>query len=215
MIKRIDTHQVFAALLALFLAAAAAHAASLDCAKAATRAEKTICADPGHARDKNPPDVDALIGIRIPPVIPTIKSGSIPGWISIGGTSINDLVSVEQIYGTHHSAIAVIWRDKSRSSLIVDAKALPPKLLTYDIINNRARLRRNWQKYYSIGSHCERNDGASIVGLMRPEPGRHNCNHESRQIIKAWQVDSNGKLRDMQPTGVQCYFDGAENDCSN
>lgn len=46
MLKRINTYRVFVALLALFLAAAPAQAASFDCAKAATRAEKTICADP-------------------------------------------------------------------------------------------------------------------------------------------------------------------------
>lgn len=46
MIKQIDMHQVFTALLALFLAVAQAQAASFDCTKAATRAEKIICADP-------------------------------------------------------------------------------------------------------------------------------------------------------------------------
>lgn len=216
MIKRIDTHRVLTTLLALFLAAAPAQAASFNCAKAATRAEDTICADPGHARDMNPPEVEALIGMRIPPIIPGKKSGSIPGWTSIGGTSFNDWVGASQIYSAHNSAIAVIRRDKDQSRLILDAKILPSRLLTYDLINNKTRPRKHWHQYYAVSSRCERLDGEYIIGLMRPEPGKYDCNHESRRVIKAWQVNLNdGQMKEIQPAGVHCYFDRAEDDCSN
>lgn len=217
MIYRVNTHQVFAALLALFLAAAPAEATGTDCSKSATRAEKARCTDPGYARDKNPPEVNALIGMRIPPIITGKKSGPVPGWTSIGGASLNnDWVHVEQMHSALNTAIVAIRRDKDRNGLILDAKALPSRLLTYDLINNKTRLRKYWYQHYSIGSQCERNNGVSVVGLMRPEPGKHDCNHESRQVIKAWQIDmKNGRIIEIQPTGVRCYFDRAEDDCSN
>lgn len=223
-------------LLVLFLATAPGQAASFDCAKAATRAEKTRCADPGQTRDKNPPEVDALIGIRISPVVvnvdilergesgghrlrPTLRKqlGPIPGWDAIGGASLNDdWVSVPQIYSAHHSAIAVVRRDKDLDRLILDAQVLPSKLLTYELINKTTRLRKHWHRYYSVGSYCARSDGEVVVGLMRPETGKHNCIHYSHQVIKAWQVNlKDGQLKEISPTGVVCHYFDAEDDCSN
>lgn len=207
--------QLWPVLFVFFFVSIPSQAVNFDCTRAATRTEKAICSDPGYTRDKNPPEVDALIGMRIPPIVPGKKSGHIPGWASIGGASFNDWVGVSQVYSKYGSAIAVIRRDKDQSRLILDVKMLPPNILTYDLVNNKTRLRKEWHRYYAIGGHCERQDGEYIIGLMRPEPGKHDCNHESRQVIKAWQVNiHDGQMKEIQPIGVRCFFDRAEDDCS-
>lgn len=222
MIKRIDTHRVLTTLLALFLAAAPAQAASFDCTKAATRAEKTICADPGYIRDKNPPEVDALIGMRIPPRAPG-KQGNIPGWVSRtsrsfhhGTKPLDTLSGIEEIYRPNMVALIVDKLEKKNlERVILDAQVLPMELMPYRIRRGELVWKNNWHKYYGINV-CEKEGEAYIVGLMRPETGKKDCNHETHQVKRAWRVEKNtGHIEEISPRSVHCYFDLAEDDCTN
>lgn len=166
-----------------------------------------------YARDKNPPEVEALIGMKIP----SEKQGSfgkIPGWKSKTWTALSIFpqpqqdISVEELYRDDEFIFVIkLFDKKDWSTTILDAQILPLRLLEYQIKNGGIVWKKNSQGY-NFESMCQNTRLETVVGLMRPEPGKENCTHKSKQVKRAWQIDKKiGRITEIPPQGVSCHWE--------
>lgn len=168
-----------------------------------------------------PPEVKALIGMKIPAKAPG-RTGDIPEWKTIVGGVLgskpNDIqeMGLEELYRDGISIFVIDLMDKrDRSRTVLDARLLPRQLLSYEIKNGKIVMKRNSSQLYSLVMGCERNRSEeTIVGLMRPEPGKGNCTHNSKQVKRAWLIDpQTGRITDISPQDVSCPRVDAEYSC--
>lgn len=166
-----------------------------------------------YARDKNPPEVEALIGMRIP----SEKQGSfgkIPGWKTKGWTALSisprpqQDMSVEELYRDDEFIFIIkLFDKKDWSTTILDAQILPLRLLEYQTKNGELVWKKNTQGY-NFESMCQNPQLDTVVGLMRPEPGKEICTHKSKQVQRAWKIDKKtGHITEIPPQGVSCHWE--------
>jgi hypothetical protein len=187
----------------------------------------------GYARGTDetlPPEVKALIGINLPPVrvegkdikmdprlkpLPSdyvrIQPASIPGWKYRGGGLLTKSpqsehrMGLEELYRGDLSIFVIDQIDENdKSKTILDAQVLPQKLLLYYVKNGEV-VEKKQGRLYEISEMCEREDAEIIVGLMRPEAGKEDCQHKTTQVIRAWKIDSgSGRVTAISTHGVAC-----------
>jgi len=179
----------------------------------------TIANQASYARDKNPTEVEALIGMRIPAKAPG-RQGSVPGWWMMGSYALDaakrpqQSLGVEELYRDDVSIFVIdLLDEKDLSRTILDAQVIPRNLLWYNAKNGKFAQKNN-RRLYRFNSMCKRADFETIVGLMRPESGKEDCTHHSKQVIRAWRIDQQtGHIVDTSTQGVSCFKGDADYQC--
>jgi hypothetical protein len=176
------------------------------------------------AGNNNPPEVDALIGIRLKwfHILGSGKNEEIPGWSVKRGTDLSispqpkQSIGVEEIYQGNGSFAFVVdlFDSANRLRTILDAQVLPRQLLGYTVKKGKIVWKKNTHQMYHFEPMCERLIHETVVGLMRPETGKEDCTHKSKQILRAWKInEQSGQITEISPQGVSCYWGHTEYDC--
>jgi len=164
-------------------------------------------------------DLMALVGMKIPPAIPYKKQGKIPGWFSQGSIYIGS--STIKVYGENgyignEGGLVLIYLDNDKTRTIVDARVLPLDLLRFNIKDGKRIWHKDAKERFSVESCKKPGSEDAIIGLMRPEHGKEGCLHYSKQVKMAWRVNgSTGKLEEISPKGLSCFFPNGEDECYN
>ena len=169
--------------------------------------------------DVLPPEVRAMVGMRIPAKAPG-RQGSVPGWLRMGSYALDaakrplQSLGVEELYRDDVSIFVIdLLDEKDWSRTILDAQVMPQKLLWYYVKNGKFVEKKNKQ-LYSFSSMCKRADSETIVGLMRPESGKEDCTHHSKQVIRAWIIDQqSGRITGIPTQGVSCFKGDTDYSC--
>lgn len=176
-------------------------------------------ADP---RDKNSPEVKALIGMRISSDNPATPHGDISGFHQVNGSVIAEITDKSMPYSLllkegflNKTPVFLICKKNKGATAteVLDAQTIPSELYEYrlnlkkkgsppvDYLSGRYRL----SEY-----GCSYGDTAKdqiIIGLVKPEVGKKDCGHYSRQVGRAWKIDSKtGRIGDVSTTRLQCYY---------
>lgn len=187
----------------------------------------------GHAnaadpRDKNPPEVKALIGLRIAFDNPAISRNKIPGFHEVGGSVLADIANDSMPYAlvldegfVNNRPTFLISKSMGHATSIevLDAQVIPPELYEF-----RLNLKKKGSPpvdylpgRYSLSEGCSYNIAANderiIIGLVKPEIGKEDCAHYSRRVGRAWRIDrKTGRIEAISTKGLQCYC-VAEGNC--
>lgn len=165
-----------------------------------------------HAEDEPlPPEVKALIGMKIPPK-ENGRSGDIPKFTRLGGALIqedelgNALAYDEGLIDGKWSVFFVerILRDKTTE--ILDVQLLPVSLIQWQFVGEKVVFLKN---RYQLSNHCQKqpDDSRIIFGLVKARKGKSDCGHFSQNVERAWQINkSTGQISSVPANGLQCYF---------
>ncbi|MBU0480149.1 MAG: hypothetical protein KKG47_03490 [Proteobacteria bacterium] len=176
----------------------------------------------GNAERGEGSEIMALIGMRVPPVEPFKKQGDISGWQDLGGFIViveggkdsTLLPVIENGYTANEGGFVLKQVDKDMTVTVLDARALPQSLLSYDLKDGKHAWRKDPYKRYSVFPCRKSGSEGAFVGLMRPEPGKESCLHNSGQVIRVWRLDEKKrKLEEVSTVGVSCFFMEGEDDC--
>jgi hypothetical protein len=179
-----------------------------------------------------PPEVQALIGMKLPPVRvegkdikmhPDIKQRPdfvfmqthIPGYTHIEGNiaSLKDKPGSQLWYetgfiGGKWPVLLVRRLHKDMSYEILDAQMLPANLIEWTFANGKlqdVKGRFRLSGYCQIGN--KEDVSRTIVGLIKPEKGKSDCSHDSRRVKQAWEIDQqSGHVAPISTQGLQCHY---------
>lgn len=143
-----------------------------------------------------PPEVKAIIGMKLSPKVVGRKQAEIPGFHRITGALIgqdelqgNMLAYDEGVVGDKWPVFIVVRIASDQSAEILDAQMLPANLIEWRLVDgNRKYLEGRYR--FSVNCKIEEEDKRLIMGLVKPEKGKSDCAHFSRRVKQAWQVDS-------------------------
>lgn len=176
-----------------------------------------------HAQGTNeplPPEVKMLIGIHI-------KSnkqgefGRVENWKTRRWTTLNIFpkpnlsMGVEELYRDNTSIFVVELMNKADWSMtLLDVRVLPRHMLNYDVKNGTIVWSKN-SRAYRFESMCYRKPKETIVAIMRPERGKEDCTHTTRQVKRAWKIDQEtGHISEISAHGVSCAYMESEYSCN-
>jgi hypothetical protein len=185
---------------------------------------------PGRAnaadlRDKNPPEVKALIGMKIISDNPATHHGGLPGFHKVGGSVLVEFTDqsalvIEEGFINKIPLFLIGKATEGATSLkVLGAQAIPPELYEF-----RLNLKKKGSPpvdylpgRYSLSEGCSYNIAANderiIIGLVKPEIGKEDCAHYSRRVGRAWRIDrKTGRIEAISTKGLQCYC-VAEGNC--
>lgn len=166
-----------------------------------------------------PPEVRALIGMKIPPVIKGKASGSIPGFFGLGSSAAmtgsgSDAIIEGSSVGFQTGVLAsgrpmlfVTGHDKDLTTKIFDALMLPPDLIDwyfegdfeYALQHDQAHPDRYFKWYWQTGQtgrfvlsetcRSHEDDERIIIGLIKQQKGKEGCSHYTKRVKQAWLID--------------------------
>lgn len=169
-----------------------------------------------------PPEVQSLIGMKIQSEKQG-EFGRIKNWESKGWSTLNifpkpnQTMGVEELYQGDMSIFVIELMDKSDWSMtILDAQVLPRQMLNYSVKNGKIVWKKSLRTYrFESGCYRKTNPKERIVGLIRPENGKEDCTHETKQVKRAWKIDQeSGHVSETLSDRVLCYFMDAEFSCA-
>lgn len=183
-------------------------------------------------RDPNPPEVQALVGMKIAPQIKARlfyannekkaqyreiqAQGDIPGFVDLGGTLLSTSkasfslgLSEGFVNGTPVFLIDKIDANSRRE--IVDAQVLPNEMIEWNLVDGKTAYLPN---RYRLSSNCEfkgrlkrAEQFTRLIGLVKPEKGKRHCAHDSDSVVKAWGIDKGSGLITSLPTNsIRCHY---------
>lgn len=170
----------------------------------------------GNARGAEvamPPEVKALIGMKLPPKIVGRTPADIPGFYQMSGALIwteekqgNALTYDEGVVGDKWPVFIVGRISSDKSAEILDAQMLPANLIEWRLDNgNRKYLEGRYR--FSVNCKIKEKDTRIILGLVKPEKGKSDCAHFSSRVKLAWQVDrQSGRITPMPTKGMKCEY---------
>lgn len=207
---RVMAEQMFGVLFALILSGFYGHANAAD------------------PRDKNPPEVKALIGMRISSDNPATPHGDIPGFHPVNGSVIAEiedqslpyLLLLKEGFLNNTPVFLIGKKNKGRTATeVLDAQVIPPELYEFSLNPKKKGSPPvdDIPGRYSLSEGCSYNivgnDERIIIGLVKPEIGKEDCAHYSRRVGRAWRIDRKTGRIDAIPTkGLRCYC-VAEGNC--
>lgn len=169
------------------------------------------------AEEHLPSEVQALVGMKIPPEI-VGKSGSpIPKFIRFGGGMLNrkignetpraELIYEEGIVDEKWPVFIVYASHADKTREILDAQLLPKKLINWRYEDGKIRwLEKEDRLIFSIWCQYAKGDGRIIFGLEDPK-----FEHEgmSTRIERAWEIDQqSGHIKSISTQGITCAILG-------
>lgn len=196
----------------------------------------SVMAGSAYCRDISlPPEVQALVGMKIPPVIKgkvSVARGSIPGFFMLGSsgsgeTSDGRNIGLETgVLASGRPMLFVTGIHKDLTTEILDVLMLPPDLIDwyfegnfeYEFQHHKANPERHfkWRTgRFTLSESCRSNKGDEriILGLIKQEKGKETCSHYSKRVKQAWLIDKqSGRLTPISTWGLQCHYI-SEEDC--
>lgn len=178
-----------------------------------------LWSQPAHAREPNPPEIQALVGMKISP-----KNNTTPGSLADFRRVEGSLLVLDPDNQTwigmptldfgffDNTPVFILSRISSdKSTEIMDVQMLPKAVLEMQLKDGKVVANHNG---YRFSEHCNLLNPAVgmkdlfwIFGLVKPEKGKSDCTHNSRRVFKAWRVDQrNGNIEEIQPDNVQCEY---------
>jgi hypothetical protein len=172
-----------------------------------------------YKRDKNPPEVEALIGKQFP------RSG-ISGWSrSLCCMAAGGLLGISPQPGLAMGVVLLertgkiifvidLIDQKDLSTTVLDAQILP-RQPRYDKSGNLIGSEKENVRLYSFTYACESIREVKVVGTVRPEQGREDCGHWSKQVQRAWKIDKQtGHITEISTAGISCRAEAID-ECVN
>lgn len=190
-----------------------------------------FCESSAHARDANPPEIQALVGVTIPPEIKNVKTlsgvtravkvpGKLLGFRRVEGSLLVRAPGSKALAGLPGLDVGFI--DKTpifylssmypdMTTEILDVQTLPKADLEMQLKDGKIVANSNG---YRFSEHCSllnptggENDMLWYFGLAKPEKGKTDCTHDSRRVFKVWRVDQhNGKIEEIPSATMQCEY---------
>jgi hypothetical protein len=160
-----------------------------------------------------PPEVKALIGMKIPPKIAGKEPGHIPNFIRFGESMLNRQIGSETMkaeLGYSEGMVGKKWPvfivsaiHDDRTLEILDAQLLPMKLINWRYMNGKIeRLKKGNFLIFSAWCQYANGDGRIIFGLEDPK-----VEHDgySSRIERAWEIDmQNGHIKSIPTHRIKC-----------
>lgn len=164
-----------------------------------------------------PPEVKALIGMKIPPKISGKSGAPIPKFITFGGgmlnrkigneTSRKELIFEEGIVNEKWPVFIVYASHADKTREILDARLLPKELINWRYANGKIkRLEEGSPLIFSTDCLYKKGDGRIIFGLENPK-----FEHEgmSIRIERAWEINpQSGHIESISTEGITCAILG-------
>jgi hypothetical protein len=169
-------------------------------------AENAYCVDMSL-----PVEVQALIGMKIPPIIAGKASANIPNFVS--KTSGWGAISFDEgIVGDKWPVFIVELINADRSREVLDVQLLPNNLIDWRYLGRESEQLEKFKHVknrFSFSTSCrvDERDERLVFGLVKPEKGKQTCSHFSKRVKLAWLIDrQSGKISPMQTQGLQCFY---------
>lgn len=182
-----------------------------------------------------PPEVQALIGMKLPPVrvegkdikmapwarakLPPdyvrMSPARIPGFIYAGGALFysydkdqpkDELGYSEGLADGKWPVFTIERIYEDKSTEILDVQMLPAELLEWQFVDKQ---RKDLKGRFRFSESCRTGseDNRIIFGLVKPERGKSDCGHFSRRVKMAWLIDTQtGRIKPISTHSLQCYF---------
>lgn len=180
-------------------------------------------ASPALSQDRSHPEIQALIGMKIPddPVYrgPGRRAGSVShvvdGWVCIGG-SVSREFFVESCY--HRSGLSAIFAYRRNPenrpySVVVDAIGTRSSDIRIPFeAREELGVKRNKQKQNFSYMSCPKTDpeimSPMVMAIGRPAIGMpDDCNHLTPRALKAWRIDTDEMRLTRHPTkNILCWW---------
>ena len=152
-----------------------------------------------------PPEVKALIGMKIPPKAQG-RRGEVSGWVNLWGSGIVNSIFFE-VWQRENITILAIGSSIDQSTSILDARVIQGDLLWYYTKDGKTKWKKNEMQWYRITETCWRDNAEQkeiIIGMWRYEPNSK-CTDTSTLVKKAWILNpENGRLTDIPTQDVSC-----------
>lgn len=160
-----------------------------------------------------PPQVKALIGLKIPPEIVGQSGGAIPKFTLFGGGMLNrqignetpraELIYDEGLVEKKWPVFIVYASHADKTIEILDAQLLPKKRINWRYVDGKIkRLEKGNFLVFSTGCQYAKGDGRIIFGLEDPK-----VEHEgmSTRISQAWEINSlSGRIKSISTQNISC-----------
>jgi hypothetical protein len=170
------------------------------------------------AEEPLPPEVKALIGMKVSPVVAGRTPGVIPNFIKSNGSGGGRGADIYYEFGVVASKWPVLLVERvyeDRAIEILNIQMLPSSLLDWRFVRGEFIEVKG---RFHLSPYCKANeeDKRIIVGLMTPVVAQSGCIHLRSKLVKrAWQIDEqDGQVTAISPQSLQCVYDeGGENEC--
>lgn len=167
-----------------------------------------------------PPEVKALVGMKIPPAIVGKAPGSIPNFVlkgSLPGGDFEDgsaFTLKEGMYADKwHVLITSRFFEWNRGEEIVAVLVLPEKLRSWEYRDGEFKSRRGGLPF-STWCHATEGDKRVIVGFYEQRMGKDCAYARSDKVIRAWMFDVHKRAFLPMPTkGLWCE-DAVDEECA-
>lgn len=187
---------------------------------------------------REPSSIHAIEGMRVLPQSKPVKilvdrktgrtetvrrnaRGHIPGFTPVTGALLAGRdtrfsLGFEEgvLNGTPVLLVAQIHPDLS--TVVVSVEVLPPDLIEWEMVGGETVFIPG---RYRLSESCElvvqSSQLASFehrIGLVRPDSGKSDCTHKSRQVSRAWGISKDGHVTQLPTTDLQCEYI-TMNDC--
>jgi hypothetical protein len=164
-----------------------------------------------------PPEVEVLIGMRIPPKIVGKRGGDIPNFVLFGGGMLNkqignempraELVFDEGIVSEKWPVFIVSASHTDRTLEILDVRLLPKKLISWRYANGKIKGAGKGDHFiFSTDCLYAKGDGRIIFGLEDPTVEHKGF---STRIERAWEIDQqSGHIKTIPTRNITCAILG-------
>lgn len=131
-----------------------------------------------------PPEVKALVGMKIPPAIAGKARGSIPNFILKEGESRFE----EGMYADKWHVLIATSVDANLTTEILAVLVLPEKLRSWEYKNGEFKPRREGFPF-TYQCHASEDDKRVIVGFYEQRVGENCVYARSDKVKRAWMFD--------------------------
>src|SRR5712691_614874 len=173
----------------------------------------------GHAAEMEaslPPEVKALIGLKVPPEVAGKKTPRIPNFTSRGGAIGFGIDKKrcpgqsgykEGVVGGRWPVFLIDCIYPDLSVEILDAQTFPENLLEWRFEGGKFQYTKDRFRF-SDACRASEAENRRIFGLVKPEEGKADCAHFSNRVERAWLIDKrSGRITPLAPKGLQCHYE--------
>lgn len=173
------------------------------------------------AKKPLPPEIQALIGLKIPQEMRPVNTrnkatgeietrerlrlGNIPNFFQVS-SGVVDIGFIGQT-----PAFVVLKLTPMREREILNIEIIPSEYLNMQLVDGKLQWGKGRNDVFDI---CKQTTSTrstdrydTIVALGKPEKGKEDCEHTTRQIKLAWGVDTRtGRIEVIAPETVECLL---------
>lgn len=188
---------------------------SLTLALLAAVGSMALLANALAADEAMPPEVKALIGMKLPPLVVGKSAARVPRLVvKDGGVLRNDdaggVLGMDLgLFADKWPIVAIVKINSERATEITDVLMLPPDLINWRLKNG---------KFVGVvgldlSTYCRANDDDRriIFALIKQEKGNETCEHFTKRINRAWLIDEiSGRITKIPTEGLSCKYQAVD-----